>query len=105
MNLTKQQLEKIKYFGVLQYDIDKVVTMIAPELPDQFRIELSDPDSVPGFVYHEGLNVGQFKLDAALFKLQSAQAELETMAVKRQREADAMISDYLGENLEIDPVL
>lgn len=101
MTLSKEQLEKIKYCGIMQYPIDQVVKVVNPDLPEELRSELSNPESAAAYLYNEGLNNGKFKLDAALFKLQSAEAELQTMKVKREREVDVLISEYLGENLNL----
>jgi hypothetical protein len=100
MNLSKEQLEKIKYCGIMQYDRDQTVKVLNPEIPAELYDELANPESIAGYIYNEGLNNGQFKLDAALFKLQSAEAELQSMKVRNQREVNALISDYLGENSE-----
>lgn len=100
MEYTKQQLERIKQCGILQYSPEKVCDMIVPADRDEFIEELSDVETVVGFVYSEGLKGGQFQLDAQIFKQQAAQAELDSMAVRRQKKVDSMIADYLGENTE-----
>ena len=97
MNYTKEILERVKNAGILQYNIDKVVNLINPENEQQFREDIINTETVLNFIYTEGLNQGQYKVDVALFKLQSAEAEIKTLEVKRQREADAMIAEYLGE--------
>ena len=99
MEYTKEILERVKNAGVLQYPIDKVVSFINPEDEAQFRSDISNPETILAFIYTEGLNQGQYKVDVALFKLQSAEAEIKTMEVNRQREVDKMVSFYLGEDI------
>ena len=100
MNLSKEQLEKIKYCGIMQYNREQTIKVLNLENAIELFNELANPESIAGYIYNEGLNNGQFKLDAALFKLQSAEAELQSMKVRNQRQVDALISDYLGENQE-----
>ena len=61
MEYTEEILRKIKNFGYLQYSIDRIISILNPESPAQFTIDLKD-DSHPACVmYQAGLN-GSFWL-------------------------------------------
>ena len=98
MTHTKEILDKVKNYGLLQYDAGKVIKLIRPENPEQFYEDLNNDDSVLGFIYQEGLNSGQYKIDVINLKLASAEAELKAIEVKKAKEVQTMIVDYLGEN-------
>lgn len=97
MDYSKEILERVKNAGILQYNTEQVVTLINPEDEQQFRNDIANPNSVLCFIYTEGLNHGKYNLDVALFKLQSAEADKALLEVKRQREVDNAVAEYLGE--------
>lgn len=99
MNYTKEILDKVKNYGLLQYDAEKVIKLIRPEDPEQFLEDLNNDDSVLGFIYNEGLNSGKYKIDVINLKLMSAEAEMKGLEVKRAKDVDKLVSEYLGENL------
>jgi hypothetical protein len=71
---TEEFLKKVKSFGVLQYSADRMISVLAPADPDQFKKDFSDPESVVYIMYQAGFNSGQYMLDVQQYK----QAEIET---------------------------
>jgi hypothetical protein len=93
----KEILDRVRAFAALQYDIGKIVKLINPEDYEQFKQDIQDETHVLFHVYNQGIDHGKFKLDAALLKLQSAEADKALLEVKRQREVDNAVAEYLGE--------
>jgi len=85
----EELLKKIKSFGVLQYDVHRIISILDPEYPEQLKADLKDPESVVHTVYQSGFNAGQYRIDAEAFKL----AEIETQTAKREFEQK---TDYLN---------
>lgn len=75
-------LKKIKAFGVLQYDVDRIISILNPEYPEQLKHDLKDPESVVHTMYQAGFNAGQYRLDAEAFKM----AEIKTQKSKQEFE-------------------
>lgn len=91
MKFTEKQLREIKNFGVLQYDIEKVLLLIQPENPDQFRNELKDINTEIGKAYAEGFLSGKYSLDAQQFEVSKAvsrkiKAEADKLEMENEKE-------------------
>lgn len=82
MEYSEEFLKKIKTFGVLQYDIDRIISITNYDYPEQLKADLKDPESIVSAVYQAGFNSGQYRLDAEAFKL----AEIETQKAKKEFE-------------------
>lgn len=91
-------LQQVKRFGFLQYGIDKILSILSPEDPDQFVSDLRNEETTLFVMYHSGLNTGQYNLDAAEFKLKSAEADKMQLEVKRENLLHEMINDFCGNN-------
>jgi hypothetical protein len=79
---TEEFLKRIKAFGVLQYNIDRIISITNFEYPEQLKADLKDPESIVCTMYEAGFNSGQYRLDAEAFKL----AEIETQKAKKEFE-------------------
>ena len=96
MEYTEEILRKIKNFGYLQYSIDRIISILNPESPAQFTIDLKD-DSHPACVmYQAGLNTGKYNLDAQEFELKRTLVDTEKLKLQRERDVDTMINNFLG---------
>ena len=82
MIYTEEILKKIRAFGVVQYSIDKIISILQPENPEILRSDLQDPDSIAHTVYIAGINSGQYRLDIEQFKI----LEIETQTKKLEYE-------------------
>lgn len=68
-------LKKVKSFGALQYDVERMITILQPESPAQFRIDFADHDSVLFAMWNAGFLAGQYNLDAQQFELAKSEAD------------------------------
>lgn len=84
MTYSEDILKRVKAFGLVQYTVEKIVSIMAPENADQFVADLRDPESVLCIMYQSGLNSGQFRLDVEQFK----QSEIETQTAKLEYEQE-----------------
>lgn len=74
MLYTEDFLKKVKTFGALQYSVERIISVLTPEDPEQFKTDFNNPESVVYIMYQAGFNSGQYLLDAQQFK----QAEIDT---------------------------
>lgn len=77
MDYSKEFLQKIKSFGLLGWDLDKILSVLSlqPYERAQFLADFADEDSVVFAMYQNGLTTGQFNLSAAEYKAKMAEAE------------------------------
>jgi hypothetical protein len=77
MDYSKEFLQKIKSFGLLGWDLEKILSVLSlqPHERAQFLADFADEDSVVFAMYQTGLNTGQFNLAAAEYKAKMAEAE------------------------------
>jgi hypothetical protein len=96
VNYTEDILRKIKNFGYLQYSIDRIISILNPEVAEQFEIDLKE-DSHPACVmYQSGLNTGKYNLDAQEFELKRIQIDSEKMELERKKRFDTELQKFLG---------
>lgn len=91
-------LKKVKQFGYLQYDVKKIVSILNIEDVETFVQDIQNVDEPLCVMYQSGLNTGLFNLDAAEFKLKSAEADQARIDLEREKKLDILINDYLGFN-------
>lgn len=96
MNYTEEILRKIKSFGYLQYDIDRIISILNPDDPRQLEWDLKDQEHPAGVMYQSGLNTGKYNLDALEFQLKKIQIESEKHDLETKKEVDQMINEFLG---------
>ena len=80
MTYTEDFLKKVKTFGALQYSVDRVISVLTPQNPEQFKQDFNNPESVVYVMYQAGFNSGQYLLDAQQFK--AAEIETETKKIE-----------------------
>lgn len=72
-NYDDKTLKMVERLGALQYNVEKVIVMLNPEDPEQFKKDLQDTETVLNAMYQSGLHKGKYNLDAQAFK----QAEID----------------------------
>ena len=77
MDYSKEFLQKIKSFGLLGWDLTKILSVLALTSTEkaQFLADFEDEDSIVFAMYQNGLTTGQFNLSAAEYKAKMAEAE------------------------------
>lgn len=77
MDYSKEFLQKIKSFGLLGWDLEKILSVLSlqPHERAQFLADFEDEDSIVFAMYQNGLTTGQFNLAAAEYKAKMAEAE------------------------------
>jgi len=93
---TEDILKRVKAFGLVQYTAEKIVSIIAPDDPDQFIADLKDPDSVLCIMYQSGLNSGQFRLDVEQFKLAEIEAQTAKLEYDEEMAAITLRKELFG---------
>jgi hypothetical protein len=96
MDYSEEILAKVRTFGILQYPIEKIVSILNPLNKGQFEEDIRDKDHSLCFMYESGQNTGQFNLDAAEFKLKSAMADQVKAQIEREKKVNLMIEEFLG---------
>lgn len=100
MSYSEEILRKVKNFGYLQYSVDKCIDMLSPEDPDRFRWEIKDENHPLCVMYQSGLNTGKYNLDVQEFQLKQILIDSEKLKLKREKEVDTMINEFLGNDSE-----
>ncbi|MCT4602476.1 MAG: hypothetical protein N4A59_06205 [Marinifilum sp.] len=95
MEFTEEILRKVKNFGYLQYSIERIISILNPEEPGFFEICIKDPEHPLGVMYQSGLNTGKYNLDAQEFELKRVQIDSEKIELKRKKDVNRMIDEYL----------
>ncbi len=60
-------LDKVRSFGILGYSADRIIYLIDPEDPNQFKTDLLDQNSPVYLAYHKGKTTGEYSMDKELF--------------------------------------
>jgi hypothetical protein len=93
---TEETLRKVKNFGFLQYGIEKIISILNPESPAQFKIDITDEGHPLSVMYKSGLNTGQYNLDAVEFELKRAEVDAKKQQISNDKMVDQMVDEYLG---------
>ena len=96
MNYTEEILRKIKNFGFLQYGIDRIISILNPDDPQQFEWDLKDKEHPASVMYQSGLNTGKYNIDAQEFELKRIMVESEKRDLENKKQVDQMINEFLG---------
>ena len=85
MDYSAEFLQRIKSFGLIGWDIEKILSVISLSGAEkvQFVADFGDENSVVYAMYHNGLNT-EFNLAAAEYKAKMAEAE--AVQLKNERE-------------------
>lgn len=82
---SEEFLKKVKSFGVLQYSADRIISVLSPENPDQFKKDFADPESVVYIMYQAGFNSGQYMLDVQTYKQQEIDTEIKRIEFEERK--------------------
>lgn len=85
MQYSDSILNKVKSFGVLQYDIDKIIKILEIADKEAFTADINNPEHIVYVMYHSGLAQGQYNLDAATYKARIAEAEKTQLHVDQMK--------------------
>lgn len=96
MMYSDEILQQVKRFGVLQYSIEKIVSILNPLSPLQFVDDIRAEETTLYAMYHSGLDSGQYNLDAAEFRLKSSEADKAALEVARFKKMDGLINEFCG---------
>jgi len=77
MKYDEEILKKVKSFGVLQYDLEKIISILQPSNIRQFSDDFKNPESPVFIMYQAGFSAGQYRLDAQHFKMAETENELK----------------------------
>jgi hypothetical protein len=69
VELSEQQMADIHNFGALQYPIDKIISILEIQDPEEFKIEFNNKESAIFKKYHSGRDEAQYKIDMRIFEL------------------------------------
>jgi len=73
--ITGSSYECLDCGSILKTPIDKLISILNPDDPEQFRIDISDPETILCTMYQSGLNTGQYNLDIQEFKLKQIETD------------------------------
>lgn len=68
MNLSSEELSKVRQFGMLEYTARQICLLLRIDQLDEFESDLNDPDSMIYKSYYEGLETARFAMDKMLFE-------------------------------------
>lgn len=93
---SEETLRKAKNFGFLQYSIDKCISILNPDNPEEFRFDIQDEGHPLFIMYQNGLNTGKYNLDAAEFKIKDAESQIKQMELSREKLYHAKLLEIAG---------
>ena len=96
MQYSEEFLKKIKSFGALQYDVERIIAILQPENKEEFRKEFTDPESIVFAMYQTGFNAGQYRIDAEQFKLSELETEQKKIEFKELQERITLRKQLFG---------
>lgn len=99
MTYTEEIYRLVRGYGALQYPVDLVLTHLTGKVdPEAFRFDIEDPSHQLCTVYQAGLTTGKYALDAQEFELKRVMVDSEKLKLQREKNVDAMINQFLGED-------
>jgi hypothetical protein len=101
MTYTDEFLSKISSFGILGYGVDKIIDLVEPDDPDQFRAAFFTPGSEIHKAYRKGKTTGEYSLDKDLFDKAVKGRETLANTLLDERIGRKRINDRILENFGI----
>lgn len=100
MSYSASFLEKVRAFGILGYSVDKIIDLVEPDNPEQFRDDFSNLESEVYRYYRKGKTTGEYNLDKELFDQSTKSHDVkanETLKDRLQRnKIDDLIYTHFG---------
>lgn len=96
MKYTEDFFKKIKSFGALSYTVEKIISILNPENPDELRSDFKNPKSLLAITYKQGLDIGRYNIRKELFdtaKTGDIDAIKMIRELKAEEELDELIND------------
>lgn len=100
MNYDSAIIEKVRAFGVLGYPAHEIVYLVEPEDPEQFVLDIQDPETDIYKAYHKGKVTGQYTMDKALFDAGKAN-DMDANEKLNQRQQRKRIETAIHERFNI----
>ena len=91
-------LSKISSFGILGYSVEKIIDLVEPDDPEQFRTDFSTPGSSVHKAYRKGRTTGEYSLDKNLFDKATKGNDTVANTILDQRKDKKRIDDKINEN-------
>ena len=98
MTYSNDFLSNVSSFGILGYSVEKIIDLIEPENPEQFRIDFSLPGSVVYRAYRKGKTTGEYNLDKDLFDKATKGHDAVSNTILDERMERNRINDKITEN-------
>jgi len=86
MDYPEQIIKQIRSFGALQYPIDKILAILRPDNPEQFKTDFNDPENILYITYQTGFEAGQFNLDAQSFEMDKLVAQEKKLELDKKKD-------------------
>lgn len=98
MDYTADFLNRIKQFGLIGWELDKILTILtlSPAEKEQFVFDFGDNESIVYAMYQNGLQTGQFNLAAAEYKTKMAEAEEQEIKNRRRKDYLELEKELFG---------
>ena len=96
MQYTEEILKKVKSFGALQYPVERIISILNPENPEQFKKDFADPDSPLFVMYQAGFNAGQYRLDVENFQLAEIETKKQRIELQQLEKVQALRQELFG---------
>lgn len=69
MEYTAEILAKVRSMGTLNYHAERIIKLIEPDDPDQFRRDFYNKSSIIFKEYEKGVIYAEYQIDKKLFEL------------------------------------
>jgi hypothetical protein len=100
MNYDNAILEKVRAFGVLGTPIEEMVYLVEPDDPEQFELDMQNPDSEIYNAYQKGMATGKYTMGKALFD-QSKNNNLDANDKLFQRQQTQRINSAIHDKFKL----
>lgn len=91
-------LAKISSFGILGYSADKIIFLVDPENPEQFRKDIETPGTEVYKAYYKGKTTGEYSMDKILFDMATKDRDAEANSQMNQRMHLKKVDDKIKES-------
>lgn len=95
MEFTADILQKVKAFGALGYNAERIARLlgIPPHFKEDFFLQFNDLQSPVSEAYQQGIAIGDYNLDAALMKKAETGDVFAIQELKERQEARELRDD------------
>lgn len=91
-------LTKISSFGILGYSAEKIIYLVDPDDPEQFKKDIETPGSEVYKAYHKGAATGKYSMDKVLFDKATKDRDTEANSQMNLRMHQNKIDDKIKES-------